>query len=95
MITARAKGVRENDVVNKHARPNALIPVATLGGLMVAGLLGGVVITETIFEYPGIGSAAGQAAATLDVITVLAFTLMTSAILVIANLIVDVTVRVP
>ncbi len=90
VITARAKGVRESDVVNKHARPNALIPVATLGGLMVAGLLGGVVITETIFEYPGIGSAAGAAAATLDVITVLAFTLMTSAILVIANLIVDV-----
>jgi peptide/nickel transport system permease protein len=90
VITARAKGVRENDVVNKHARPNALIPVATLGGLMVASLLGGVVITETIFEYPGIGSAAGAAAATLDVITVLAFTLMTSFILVIANLIVDV-----
>ena len=90
VVTARAKGVKENDVVNKHARPNALIPVATLGGLMVASLLGGVVITETIFEYPGIGSAAGAAAATLDVITVLAFTLMTSFILVIANLIVDV-----
>ncbi len=90
VVTARAKGVKESDVVNKHARPNALIPVATLGGLMVAGLLGGVVITETIFEYPGIGSAAGTAAATLDVITVLSFTLMTSFILVLANLIVDV-----
>jgi peptide/nickel transport system permease protein len=90
VVTARSKGVKEEDVVNKHARPNALIPVATLGGIMVASLLGGVVITETIFEYPGIGSAAGAAAATLDVITVLAFTLMTSGILVVANLIVDV-----
>ncbi len=90
VVTARAKGVKENDVVNKHARPNALIPVATLGGLLIAGLLGGVVITETIFEYPGIGSAAGAAAANLDVITVLAFTLMTAGILVLANLIVDV-----
>ncbi len=90
VITARAKGLKEDSVINKHARPNALIPVATLGGIMVAQLLGGVVITETIFEFPGIGSAAGQAAATLDVVTVLAFTLMTSAILVSANLIVDV-----
>lgn len=90
VVTARAKGVKETDVVNRHARPNALIPVATLGGLLVAGLLGGVVITETIFEYPGIGSAAGAAAANLDVITVLAFTLMTAGILVLANLIVDV-----
>jgi len=90
VVTARAKGVKENDVVNHHARPNALIPVATLGGLLIAGLLGGVVITETIFEYPGIGSAAGSAAANLDVITVLAFTLMTAGILVLANLIVDV-----
>ena len=90
VVTARAKGVTESNVVNKHARPNALIPVATLGGLMVAGLLGGVVITETIFNYPGIGSAAGTAAATLDVVTVLAFTFMTSGILVVANLIVDI-----
>jgi peptide/nickel transport system permease protein len=90
VVTARAKGVRENDVVNKHARPNALIPVATLGGLTVASMLGGVIITETIFDFPGIGSAAGTAAATLDVITVLAFTLMTSIILVLANLVVDV-----
>jgi peptide/nickel transport system permease protein len=90
VVTARAKGLAENDVVNKHARPNALIPVVTLGGLTIAGLLGGVVITETIFEYPGIGSAAGDAAAQLDVVTVLAFTLMTGAILVFANLVVDV-----
>ncbi len=90
VVTARAKGVSEHNVVNKHARPNALIPVATLGGLQVAGLLGGVVFTETIFNYPGIGSAAAQAAAQLDVVTVLAFTLLTAFILIVANLVVDV-----
>lgn len=90
VITARAKGLTERGVVNGHARPNALIPVATLGGITIAGMLGGVVITETIFDYPGIGSAAGAAAAQLDVITVLSFTLMTGGILILANLVVDI-----
>ncbi len=90
VVTARAKGLKERDVVNGHARPNALIPVATLGGLTVAGLLGGAVITETVFEFPGIGQAAGQAAAQLDVIAVMSFTLLAGFILIIANLVVDV-----
>lgn len=88
--TARAKGLPERLVINRHARPNALIPVVTLAGLMVAGLLGGVVITETVFNYPGIGSAAAQAAIQLDVITVLGFALFNGAILILANLIVDI-----
>ncbi|MBN2548731.1 MAG: ABC transporter permease [Anaerolineales bacterium] len=90
VVTARAKGLKEKDVVNGHARPNALIPVATLSGFTVAGLLGGAVLTETIFEYPGIGQAAGAAAAQLDVIAVLSFTLLSGMILIVANLIVDV-----
>jgi peptide/nickel transport system permease protein len=89
VVTARAKGLKEQVVVNRHALRNALIPVATLSGFTVAGLLGGVVFTETIFEYPGIGSAAGKAAAELDVITTLALTLLGSVILVLANLAVD------
>lgn len=90
VTTARAKGVVERRVINRHALPNALIPVVTLGGLTVAGLFSGVVITETIFDFPGIGSAAARAAAFLDVITVLSFTLMTGGILIVANLVVDV-----
>ncbi|HEX2979598.1 MAG TPA: ABC transporter permease [Anaerolineaceae bacterium] len=90
VVTARAKGLRERDVVNKHARPNALIPVTTYAGLVVASLLAGVIITETIFNYPGIGSAAAAAAVQIDVITVLAFTLLTGLILILANLVVDV-----
>lgn len=90
ITTARSKGLVERRVINRHALPNALIPVVTLGGLTVAGLLSGVVITETIFDFPGIGSAAADAAGNLDVVTVLAFTLLTGGILIIANLIVDV-----
>ena len=90
VTTARAKGAKERDVINKHARPNALIPVTTLAGFQVVGLLGGVVITETVFTYPGIGSAAAAAAASLDVVTVLGFALFNGFILIIANLVVDV-----
>jgi peptide/nickel transport system permease protein len=90
VTTARAKGVKEKDVINKHARPNALIPVTTLAGFQVVGLLGGVVITETVFTYPGIGSAAAAAAASLDVVTVLGFALFNGFVLILANLVVDV-----
>ena len=90
VTTARAKGVKERDVINKHARPNALIPITTLAGFQVVGLLGGVIITETVFTYPGIGSAAAQAAAQLDVVTTLGFALFNGFVLIVANLIVDV-----
>lgn len=90
VTTARAKGVRERDVINQHARPNALIPVATVSGLTVVGLLNGVVITETIFNYPGMGSAAADAAASLDVLTVLGFVMFNATLLIVANLVVDV-----
>lgn len=90
VTTARAKGLRERVVINKHARPNAMIPVVTISGFTIVGLLNGVVITETIYNYPGIGSIAAQAAVQLDVLTVLGFTLFNGIILLIANLIVDV-----
>lgn len=90
ITTARSKGLAERQVVNRHALRNALIPVATISGLLVVGLLNGVVITETIFDYPGIGSAAVAAALQLDVITVLGFVLFNGAILIIANLVVDI-----
>jgi len=67
-----------------------MITVATLAGFTVVGLMGGVVITETIFDYPGIGKAAADAAGQLDVITVLGFALFNGFILIIANVIVDV-----
>ncbi len=90
VTTARAKGLPERDVIYKHAQPNAMIPVVTLAGFSVVGLLGGVVITETVFDYPGIGQAAASAAAQLDVVTVLGFALFNGLILIVANLVVDV-----
>jgi len=90
VTTARAKGLTEHDVIFKHAQPNAMIPVVTLAGFSVILLLGGVVITETVFNFPGIGQAAAIAAAQLDVITVLGFALFNGFILIVANLVVDV-----
>ncbi|MCS7040288.1 MAG: ABC transporter permease, partial [Anaerolineae bacterium] len=88
--TARAKGLSEKVVINRHVRKNALIPVATVGGLTVVGLLNGVVITETVFNYPGMGSALARAAASLDVVTTLGFVLFNATLLIVANLIVDI-----
>jgi peptide/nickel transport system permease protein len=90
ITTARSKGIPERQVINKHARPNALIPIMTLAGFSIVGLLGGVVITETVFNYPGIGQAAANAAAQLDVITVLGLALFNGSILIVSNLVIDI-----
>src|SRR4030042_1869453 len=90
VTTARAKGLKERVVINKHARPNAMISITTLAGMSIVGLLGGGVITETVFNYPGIGKAAADAAAPLDVVTVLGFAVFNGLILIVANLVVDV-----
>jgi peptide/nickel transport system permease protein len=90
IITAKAKGLSSNVVIYKHARRNALIPVATLSGMLVAGLLGGLVITETVFSYGGLGQWAARAALSTDISAVLGYALLTAVIFVIANLIVDI-----
>jgi peptide/nickel transport system permease protein len=90
MTTARAKGLAERKVIRRHAVPNALIPVITVGGLTLIGLFNGVVITETVFNYPGLGSFMAEAALSLDVVSVLGITLFSSFVLVFGNLIVDV-----
>jgi dipeptide transport system permease protein len=87
--TARAKGLPERIVKLKHARRNALIPVITLSGFTFIGLLNGVVITETIFNYPGLGQWGAQAAVALDYPGIMGFTLITAVIVVIGNLLVD------
>ncbi len=87
---ARSKGLKEKDVINRHARPNALIPVATVGGLLLFTLMNGVIITETVFNYRGMGFWIAQSALQLDVISVLGVALFEGAILVLANLVVDI-----
>ncbi len=91
VTTARAKGLTEQVVLKKHARRNALIPVATISGLMVVGMLGGVVLTETIFDIHGMGRFAAQAATQLDIPAVLGFALFYGFVMVFANLIVDIS----
>ena len=88
--TARAKGLEEPKVINKHARKNAMIPVITLSALLFVGLLNGVVITETIYNYPGIGRWGAGAALQLDAAAVAGFALFSALLLVLGNLTADV-----
>ena len=90
ILTARAKGLAEGVVVNKHARRNALIPVITVAGYVLAGMMNGVVITETIFTYKGLGWWAWQSAVRLDIASILGFALFNSVLFVLVNLVVDI-----
>jgi peptide/nickel transport system permease protein len=90
ILTARAKGLPERIVINRHARRNALIPVITVSGYVFAGLANGVVMTETIFAYKGIGWWAWQSAVRLDIASVLGFALFNAVLFVLVNLVVDI-----
>ena len=87
--TARAKGVEEARVVGKHTLRNAAIPIVTLAGLELGQLLGGAVITETIFAWPGLGRLTVQALLNRDFPVVLAAVSLTSVIYTVINLLVD------
>lgn len=89
--TARAKGLKEKVVVYKHAVRNALIPVVTVAGQMVLGLMGGLVITESIFNIRGLGQFMANAADQLDYPGVLGGALYFGFILILINLCVDVS----
>jgi ABC-type dipeptide/oligopeptide/nickel transport system permease component len=90
VTTARSKGLNEGAVIDKHAKPNALIPVATVSGIVMIMLMSGVVITETVFNYRGLGWWVAASAANLDVISVLGFSLFYGILVVCGNLVVDV-----
>jgi peptide/nickel transport system permease protein len=88
--TASAKGLARRAVVVRHALPNALIPVVTIIGLSYGNLLGGTVLVETIFAWPGMGRYAFQAATTLDFPPIMGVALIITMIYVVINTIVDV-----
>jgi peptide/nickel transport system permease protein len=88
--TALAKGANKKTIHRVHARRNALIPVITISGLMFAGLMAGMVITETIFDRKGIGLWMARAATQLDVPAIMFNVLFLGTIFVVVNLIVDV-----
>jgi peptide/nickel transport system permease protein len=87
--TARAKGLREHAVVLRHALRNGLVPVVTSSGLIIAGLLGGLVITESIFSIPGFGRLIVDAIFQRDFITVQGAILVSAVLVVLVNLVVD------
>jgi peptide/nickel transport system permease protein len=87
--TARAKGLSEGQIVLKHALRNASVPILTVVGLQLGQLIGGVVVTETIFSWPGLGLYAVTAVENQDYPAIMAFTLLTTVVYVLINLGVD------
>jgi peptide/nickel transport system permease protein len=88
--TARAKGLAERRVIVGHAMRNGLIPVVTVAGLSLAGLLGGLVITETVFSISGIGRLLTVAIFSKDYPVVQGVILLITVVFVVANLAVDI-----
>jgi len=88
--TARAKGLSEGVILGKHTLRAALAPIATMAGLDFAGLLGGAILTESVFNLPGLGRLAISAVVKYDLPIIVATTLLAAFIVVIMNLIVDI-----
>jgi peptide/nickel transport system permease protein len=87
--TARAKGLRESTIIIRHALANAAVPIATVVGLGVALLIGGVVVTETVYAIPGLGSLTVDAVLNRDFPVIQGVVLLFSVAYVLINLIVD------
>jgi ABC-type dipeptide/oligopeptide/nickel transport system permease component len=87
--TARAKGLREQWVIGKHALKNALIPLVTVAGMQFGFLIGGTVIIETVFAWPGVGRLVVQAIFSRDYPLVQAAVLVLAVLFVLINLITD------
>lgn len=91
--TARGKGLREAIVVNKHALRNALIPVVTIIALQTSTLMGGALITETIFAWPGFGQLLIKAVNFRDMAVVQAATFLIAFLVILSNLLADLIYR--
>jgi len=88
---ARAKGLRHRTAITKHGFPNALLPIVTIMGLQIGGLLSGAVLTETIFAFPGLGRMLFESIVNHDYPVVQMITLAVAVIYVMANLLVDIS----
>lgn len=87
--TARAKGLREFIVTNKHALRNAMIPIITIIGLDIPLLVGGAVVTEQIFQWPGLGQLTIQSINSRDYPTLMAINFIAAAVVLLSNLLTD------
>ncbi|WP_334129631.1 ABC transporter permease [Sneathiella sp.] len=90
ITTARAKGLSEKIVIFKHALRNALLPVITMIGLQMGALIGGSVLVETVFSWPGIGRLAYEAVFQRDVNVLLGILFISSVVVLVANILVDI-----
>jgi peptide/nickel transport system permease protein len=88
--TARAKGLPRKIVIYRHALKNAIVPPLTLLGMTFGRLLGGTVLLETIFAWPGMGRYAAGSIVQVDLPAVVGFTLVTALVMILSNLVVDV-----
>jgi peptide/nickel transport system permease protein len=88
--TARAKGVPEWKVIIRHVVPNALIPVVTVTALNLGGILGGAIVTETVFTLDGFGSWFVEALTNGDMYAVMSYLVITAGIIILFNLIADI-----
>ncbi len=88
--TANAKGLAPRRVLFKHTMRAALTPLVTMAGLDLAGLLGGAIITEAVFNYPGLGLLAASSARNLDLPMSVGIVLVLATIVIVANIVVDV-----
>jgi glutathione transport system permease protein len=89
MRTARAKGLKELVVIGRHALKNALLPVVTISGYQFGRLLGGVIIVESIFVVPGMGTLLIDSITHRDFVVLQAIILVIAAVTLLINLIVD------
>lgn len=88
--TARAKGFRENKVIFKHGLRNGLMPVITIFGLMIPSFIGGAVVVEQIFTWPGLGKLFIDSAFSRDYPVIMAMTVISAVLVVVGNLIADI-----
>ncbi|MNE79452.1 Dipeptide transport system permease protein DppB [compost metagenome] len=88
--TARAKGVKERKVIFRHALRNALIPIITILGLDLPILVGGAALTESVFNWPGMGRLFIDMAVAREYSVLMAITLITAVVVIIGNLIADI-----
>ena len=87
--TARAKGLRNILVILRHVLPNALNPIITMAGLDIPWFIGGVVLVERVFDWPGVGRLAVEAVETVDVPLILGTVIFTAGMVVISGILID------
>ena len=87
--TARAKGLTRARIVLRHALPNAILPVIAMIGIDIGIFMGGIVVVESVFGWPGIGQLAWQAIQRVDIPIIMGVTLVSAFAIVLGNLLAD------